>query len=290
MYKKIYLLLIVILLVSCKNVIKEYDNDGNLIREYYTVNQKKNGLYKEYDNSGEIKIIHHYEDDKVIDSSLFYENGHIRQIKYWDTLKKGYYFEKILNSEGNLESFGYRLLNGIRVKKWPLLNKDGIKVSETEYFNFNNEEYVNQIFHFNGRDTIFDKGSFYEMIPIKDTVTVGEDFKLYFFLRKSVLGYDSSFKMILPKYRKGFNFNSDFSNINETQRDTVLSLNNYIDDNSFGLNHVTTTMFNFKTPGVKKLRIILNESIDHKGREDNLIKEESIILFEKEIFVKDTIQ
>ena len=289
---KIIYSFIILLFFSCNDsdLVKEYNDDGNLIKEYEVYNDKKNGVYKEYNADGKLKTVHIYKDDVAIDTSSYYQNGILKQVKYWDSLKNNSYFEKIFSKNGNVISYGRRLTNGVRIHKWPILNKEGIKVSETEYFNYKGEEYVNQIYHFKENDTLFNKGNFYHTLPIKDTLFVGEKFKLYFFLRGPVFGYKSSLKMIVPRYKKGFNFNNDFSNIEKIEKDTVYSINHYIDDNDEVSNQITTTLYSFKKPGLKNLRIILNEYLEHENRDDNLSKEERLIFFEKEIFVKNSIE
>ena len=60
-----------------KEEIKGYHDNGNLSYEYYVVNGKREGLYKEYYPSGNIQIERHYKADSITGEKITDINGKV---------------------------------------------------------------------------------------------------------------------------------------------------------------------------------------------------------------------
>ena len=198
---------------SCDSSKKEYYENGKIKKKFFIKENKLEGIYKEYYESGFLKELHFYKKGEKIDSSLFYVNSsenYVKMIKYYlpklkDTAFVKNYDKNKLLSEG-LE------FNNNRVKKWKIYN-EGIE-SVFQYLIINNEEYLNQSWFFNQNlDTIYNRGTFIE-IKYKDTIRLGEDNPIDFFLKKPLFSEKSKAKLFIdlnPKSKVA----KDFSNIQD---------------------------------------------------------------------------
>jgi len=73
---------ILCILISCtpsveKEEVKGYHDNGNLSFEYFLVQDKREGIYKEYYPSGKIQIERHYTADSIIGEKITDINGKV---------------------------------------------------------------------------------------------------------------------------------------------------------------------------------------------------------------------
>ena len=100
---------------SCnKNLKKEYDEEGRLIKVYNEINGKIEGAYKEYYASGNLKVIKNFKNGFVRDTSFFYHdksNEHIAAIVVFldgnINKKTSYYLNGKIKDEGFINNIPY---------------------------------------------------------------------------------------------------------------------------------------------------------------------------------------
>src|SRR5690242_11466195 len=99
------LLWIMIIISSCRSDKnknqewkKEFDKDGNLIKEYLINNAgKKEGTYKEFYTNRQLKLLFNYMNDTLFgEQRAFYEDGELQTVGYYsryglDSTQKWYY-------------------------------------------------------------------------------------------------------------------------------------------------------------------------------------------------------
>ena len=290
------ILLFSIIFTSCKKEVRDYYENGNLKASYYKKDGKKHGIYKGYYNNNILKDIHHFYNDKLVDSSIYYHappnENKIKRIQYWgDSLN--YQINYGINGrkvdEGNI----LPTKKGVTVGLWKFYNKKGFLDSIREYYNISGKPYINQVWHLNKLgDTLNNRGNFFKIL-YKDTINLDEVAKFRFILEKPFFGFKSESEVVIPIYNE--DLKSDFSNLNKIERDTFYSLKNdniphpeipkYVIQNQvieFGLD--------YDEPGEKRLRGILIEYTQrYKGdivHEDSLERIERRLYFDKTFFIK----
>lgn len=79
--------IIIVLLSSCDNIVRQYYNDGSRKSEYYMLNDKIDGIYKEYyETTGELKIIARYKLGLLEgEKRIFYKNGKVKSIENYSS-------------------------------------------------------------------------------------------------------------------------------------------------------------------------------------------------------------
>ena len=168
---------------------------------------------------------------------------------------------------GKIKTIGQFNDNNQPIGNWFYYDSTGILRKTVEYFLINGESYLNQEWNFTKLgDTIKDRGTYFELDLLSDTITLNEpvrakvDLTSPFFKQES-----SSIYVIVPKdYSK--NFNEDFSNLQEVDLDTTFNLNIELEmRKDIGLSPNTdfrrTAVFGryYQTVGIKKFRGIIVE-------------------------------
>jgi hypothetical protein len=295
MKKYIGVLLIFLLLTSCDEKKKEYYGNGAIAKEYFLKNDKFEGNYKEYYETGGLKEFHKYRLGERIDTSRYYygqpENT-LRKIEYSDLgdfIKVIDYFQN-----GSKKREGKVLASRNRIGKWSLYSEDGILSEVLEYIDLGGEEYLNQGWHFDKKgDTIIGKGNYLQFKFSKDTVAIFEPVKILAFLKEPLLSFDSDVFICIPKGALD-EVNVDFSNLPNVEWDTLPSVKNekIVKDYEMYNLHVSFGL-EFNKPGIKHVRGFLLESneIEPNGKsKDSFDMKERKIYFDKEIYVSDSNQ
>ncbi len=267
---------ILISLLSCKDN-KEQHFDSNVERSSDTI------------------YLEHYENNPEQIKEVRLRNGTIE--KYYDN---GMLFLRgRLNNENQ------------RAGEWSFFTKEG-KLSETrEYYIINKEPYLNQNIYFSKNDeywttikeynfNVYNQKDFYndtlnytksyfaEFDLGKDTININEPWRAVSYYYTPIYK-DKNSEVIIVMGRTENNFNADFSNFPEVEKDTFYSLKKDVGNQRYFPDDDpnSTVVFGtwFKTPGKKILRGYLSEYYkDSKKR-----IQEKRIFFEKNLFVKDSL-
>jgi len=167
--------------------------------------------------------------------------------------------------------------------------------SIVEYKTVYGKPYSNQVWVINSKkDTLEHKGNYFNSF-LKDTINLGEIYRLHFFLFQPFFSYDSDIEIVLPKYDVDLNF--DYSNFNEIERDTLKSLKN---DNiphpeipkDYFLNLQVQFGLKYNDSGKKRIRGVLIEYINNFNNAkfpDSVYRQERRLFFDKKFYIKDTI-
>lgn len=193
------------------------------------------------------------------------------------------------NKNGLLKSKGTVLYDTLKFGKWFYLKKkSNEKIKEIrEYKIINGKEYLNQDWVVNNEnDTVM--GHFISHNPLKDEYFIGDTIEVEFYYPKPLMSKNSELYLI---YAKEGNFNNTFSNINSLTLDTVPNvyrLNNLKDNKLSKYKRSVYRKYILKSKGKTHLRNIFLEKFDTIYN-DTLSTSFIDIYFEKEIYVKDTI-
>ena len=150
-----------LVILSCDSPNVEYYPNGKISKEYHLKEMKLDGIYKEFNLDGSIKLIHQYAYGIKIDSSIFFENGSVQKIDYYknnDTLFSVRFYPNLKKQEeGNFYKEN-------KIGKWSYYSDDGRLEKVFEYINLNRHQYTNQGWYFNKNgDTLFNKSNFYKL-------------------------------------------------------------------------------------------------------------------------------
>ena len=289
------IVLVVILFFSCKS-------ESNTKKYYYP--------------SGNLKQISFYNNDNSIDSLKSYYDS-IKEVNYIKTIRKNDYDSVIFYyKNGNVFKTGKQTFKGLKFDDWDRYTREGKKSDVREYFIVKDESIINRRFYFNRKgDTTWYGRKFntYDQIEFKndttesrnsimipfdfyqgDTINLNEPFAASVRCN-SPLGreYNSQIMMFLAK--ESANFNKDFSNENEVKLDTFLNLNfdkTNVENFPEGTNKNYVVAFGrwFKTPGNKIIRGFMKEYWTLSDKNNDTLKAERKVYFEKNIYVKDTVK
>ncbi|MHC0443881.1 hypothetical protein ACWA1F_00635 [Flavobacterium sp. 3-218] len=247
----IIFLLLPILIISCKeNVIKEYKN--GVLYKLYTLddNDEYNGVYKEFYNNGNVKVIHNFQNGVLIDSSTSYNtDSSLLDIRFYN--KKDTVFCKTFKNN-TLESSG-EAFKTRKIGYWNYYNEDGRIIKKQQFINLCGKHYVNQSWEYDKNNSIIkNKGNYYKVILEKKEYSVGEkiDIKIIY---TPLLGTKS--KNLICTSTK---ISDDFCNIKDVKLDYWHSDNREI-----------TIKLIFSTKGNKNLRGYIQEYLYKEERPIN---------------------
>ncbi len=285
-------LLFFMLLFACNRPIKEYYANGKIKRIYNIVNDKYEGMYQIFDTTGSLKETHIYEDGIKIDSSVYFnKNDKINYIDFYikDSLTERRYYYK----NGTLKEKGKLNENNLPVHKWEYYNKEGILTQIKEIWDIKGKSHLNQDWVFNkSGDTIKNKGSYFSIKYENDTIDMDKPIQAVVNLKSPLFKNRKSEIMVIVPKDYSINFNDDFSNLENVQKDTIYNLNEETElKKELGLegNYKLTSFFGryFNKPGLKKFRgIIVEYYYTDSITPDSLNYFEHKKYFEKDIYVK----
>ncbi len=289
--KKISLLIIFFILISCDGKIKEYYfSNKNLKKEYYLNENKYDGLYKEYYKSGNLKEKHFYTKGIKIDTSYFYYDNDLNIIKgkIYHSLNKEKDSGFVYNENNKLISKGLLNKSGIKIGKWYFFYNTGGLKEVIEYFNINQKEFVNQRWRYNKKGKLDpSKSNFFEIKTSSDTISKNEEIKLLFNLTQPFFSKKSRFYAIIPIDQSKLKI--DFSNFNNIEKDTVLSLNEEGRSRDYDKhNHSLIFSMSYKESGMKHIRGVLIERIENDSFDvnDSIKYKKRYLYFNKNLYVK----
>lgn len=193
--KKEYLILLIFIL-SCKKVEKYYYPSGELLSTVqvndkglnhgemkemyitgqlkgigYYINGKKDGTFKLFHESGKIKAIEHFHNGSLVDTSKIYDKqGNLIVSKY---VQNGKIFCKTFDINGTLRSEG-EIEENFRINWWNNYDLNGSLKSKVQYILLNNEEYINQVYQYDGLGNIVKDSSNFYSINFPDTIKVNK--------------------------------------------------------------------------------------------------------------------
>tara|TARA_R110000868_G_scaffold330624_1_gene591604 strand:- start:6713 stop:7633 length:921 start_codon:yes stop_codon:yes gene_type:complete len=276
---------------SCnKNLKKEYDEEGRLIKVYNEINGKIEGAYKEYYASGNLKVIKNFKNGFVRDTSFFYHdksNEHIAAIVVFldgnINKKTSYYLNGKIKDEGFINNEGKKKGN------WNFYDKKGNLKVQDEYFIINGDEYLNQsIAYDENKEILFSKTKKIDVQIFSDSISMNEPIQALACIDIGhFIGAKTQGKVYLSK-GYGNEINEDFSNLNEIELEAFNNLGkDSVNGSSFrDFNQDKCIAFGkwFDKKGINILRGIIVEYY-----KDSIQEKEHKFYFEKEIFVKDSI-
>lgn len=198
--------------------------------------------------------------------------------------------------------------NNQRIGFWNFYTPEG-KLSEMrEYFLIKNKMYLNQNIYFSSeseeywlKEKDFNFNKYSQRNFSSDTLNETKTNYVQFDLGKDSLKLNEPWRAVAfyytPSYKKEESqvvvilgdFNEDFSNIVEKEKDTFYSLRKDVENQRWfpedNLDYTVAFGKWFETPGSKKIRGYLSEYYTIKGE----IKEKRIY-FEKDLFVRDSLK
>ena len=290
------LYLTVLIIVSCSNGInREYYPTGELHKEYKVVDGKMNGVYKEFYKKGNIKLKHIFESGQKKDSSVYYyktPEDKIKFIRYWltDSNTK----EVNFSIKGEIESEGFLIYDSIRLGKWNYYKNNKQLYKTQEYRIVNGKSYVNQEWHMNRAGDTLNYGNFFSIVYNKDTVLVGEPIKGIAYLDVPLFKGKESEIVVVVSAKGSTDFNEDFSNMDKVELKIFDNLKKdsknqrFFQDYKDKFEHTAAFGKTFQTAGDKILRGYILEYYETSSRNDSIRREERKMIFEKEIYVKDS--
>lgn len=292
---------LLVILTSCSETHdeKEYYPSGNLksLKMYNYGNDKLEKTIYYYDVSGDKKIEVIYHKTNCDSILYYYDNGRVFKTGKQD--KKGYYFNK-----------------------WNYYTREGLLSDTKEFFVINNKfgkrSVLNQQWYYNQKgDTMFygnnrfnvykqkefeleSKGEktsgfiYFHFYPKGDTLSIAEPLICTAETAYPAFGAENSESYVVLAKEK-FNFNSDFSNEAQVKGDTFPCLaKDKVNGYKFPkADKKHTVVFGrwFDTPGKKIVRGYMVEYYKRKPTPDNdNVRYETQVYFEKVIYVKDTIK
>lgn len=249
--KKIFLLSVIILIISCKkDVVKQYKN-GTLYKSYNIDNNNEfDGVYKEFYSNGKVKVIHNFNNGILIDSSTSYrEDSSISDIRYYN--KKDTVFCKTFKNN-ILESSG-EALQSRKIGIWDYYDINGNVTKKQEFINLCGKHYINQSWEYDTKkQIIITKGNHYQIFLEKKEYLVNEKINIKI-IYTPLLGNKS--KNLIYTSTK---ITPDFCNIANVKLDYWYSDNREI-----------TIKLIFSTKGDKNLRGFIQEYLYKKERPVN---------------------
>lgn len=253
-----------------------------------------NGIYKEYFETGDVKLVHHFENGKKIDSSIsFYpdSNNIVKVKKKWDEQEDYYLSEYYSNGYIKFEGF---VKDSVRIGTWNFYKNNGFIDKRKEYMNVHGGSYLNQVYNLNNNgDTLYNGSSFISIRTVKDTIVLNEPFQATAFVEVEFFKTkDSYIKVVVANVKE--NFTHDFSNEEEIKLDVFNNLSLDTTNQKWfpGVNKRHTAVFGkkFNSPGDKMVRGYVIEIFDQEPTEtDSIIKRERNIYFDLRVFVKDSL-
>ncbi len=299
----LYLVFLVCFVISCNtNIVKEYHSNNVLKKEYTKVNGKLHGIYKEYYESGNLKLLYKYEHGLYKDSSLLFYDDKEQSLKFKELfLTNGHDSLYYYHSNGQLEAKGIVNKKDIRIGDWYFYRKDGSLLQKLEYFDIDGKDYINQRWRYTKENKLmWSEGNFYELETTtrKDTAFVGQEIKFVFYLKRPLFALNSRSFVVLPLDQE--KLKQDFSNLKDVETDTVFSLKEQgLHKNYSSANLSVAFSYTFSKPGIEHVRGVLVEQI-HQGmlpdqrikswlftKKDTFDKKEREIYFDKKIYVKE---
>ncbi len=260
-----FIYIIIIFLFSCESDDKiktqsTYYVSRNLKqKKFYDINSNRLDSSKIYFDSTKriLKIKDVSINDSVLKSTFFYENGSIEA--------EGFY------------------KNGLKFNNWHFYRNDGTLSQKIEYKIVNGEQYLNQRMRFDVNGVpIYEGSHFYDYETSNDTIQINEDVKFLFHLKNPFFSPKSDVYILKPKLN--YEFNNDFSNLNEIELDTIYSLVKTHDMKNQNLS--VAFALNFSKPGNKIVKGILVEEIDKDRMEmDSLDILQTRYYFDKALYV-----
>jgi antitoxin component YwqK of YwqJK toxin-antitoxin module len=267
-------ILIVLLIMSCTNYEKSFFDNGKLkFKVPLDKSGKKNGVYREYHNTGDIKIISHYKGGKLIDSSLFYNlNNQLSTISYF--IK-----DSILVKEfkGDTIAIGC-VLDGVKIGNWDyyLGNKKFKRENYTLLTYPEQKSHLNQILIFNDKDSLNPLKSKFYSVEFPNNIIVNKDYLI-------------KVKFNFPKLNKRISDNSEkiaflmlsekmsnnFTTPKGSKLDTVVPLS----QGEFKF------VYNFRNSGKQNFRGIIHSYLFTVGKDSTDINIGEILI-DKQIEVK----
>ena len=176
--KYIYIVFLYLLFFSCENKTVEYYKSGKKKNEYILKDGKKEGVYKEFYSNGNLKVIHNFKNNVLIDSSIYFfkKNTKKKFIRFWK--ENNQIYEINYDTLGNIISKGYLTNDFNRINKWEEYGNNDLLESIQEYVIVDNKQYLNQYWSLNkNRDTLFYKSNFFKIALSNDTITKGKPYK-----------------------------------------------------------------------------------------------------------------
>jgi hypothetical protein len=170
----------------------------------------------------------------------------------------------------------------IEIRRFQILNGN-IKDSIVEYLKIDGEEYANQIWLVNNKDTI---GGNYFKSWIKDSIKLGEVARLRYELIKPTISHESDIHILIPMNDN--ELENDYSNLFDIKLDTLPSLKNdgishpEISEFNLPLNHIVEFGLKYGKPGKKRVRGVIIE----RGKKDNRGYERRLF-FNNSFYVKE---
>jgi hypothetical protein len=200
-------------------------------------------------------------------------------------------------SNGILKSEGKNYSENEPIGIWNYYDSTGTLERIVDYRLINGKTYLNQDWYVSKLgDTIANRGSNFNIIFDKDTISIREPIKAYVNLETPLFKNDnSSIFIVIPK-DYSININEDFSNLEMVNLDTIynLSLENEMRKASALTGDLTKTAFfgrYFDSVGNQKFRGIIVEYFykdSIMGDSTKLNYFENKKYFEKDVFVIDT--
>ncbi|MBC7607551.1 MAG: hypothetical protein H7199_11450 [Burkholderiales bacterium] len=294
--KKAKFILVVLslsIMCSCNKKNKEYYYPSHNIK--YSEEYNKSGELKKintyYDTIGNLKyhmLFRKNDHDSII---YYYKNGKIYKTGLQDFKAKKYGNWYLYTREGYLSEIREYFIienNYILNRNWYLGKKKDTLWYAKKSNRYNQKEFVNDTLECRNSSMInFD---FY----CKDTISISEPFAAAVRCNSPLLReYNSQIIMVLGK--ENHNFNKTFSNEKDVKLDTFYNLNkdkiNRVNFPKANRNYVVAFGRWFDKPGKKILRGYMIEFFKRKPTlEDNNVKGETKVYFEKIIYVKDTVK
>lgn len=282
----IAILLFLIVSISC-----ERKSSDSIRKEFYS-----SGNLKSLKLDDSLKV--YYDTLPKILKELYLKNGDV--VKYY---KNGNFFLK-----GKLNN------DKQRIGEWEFYTREGSLSEIREYYIIEGKSYVNQNQYiakddeywltYKNRDFNFynqeeflsdtinsDMSRYAEFIARNDTIYLNKPWKAACFYYTPLFRDKNSQAVIILSTDDNI-FNEDFSNMNEVKKDTFYSLAKDIENKKWFPEDDPdyTVVFGrwFDTPGEKIIRGYLSEFYTEQ-KADTTKTKESLIFFEKTIYVKDTI-
>lgn len=287
--KKIIVFTTTLIFISCSQVKKEYYPNGNLYKEYTLKNDLYDGEYQEFYKDGTLRVIHHYQEGKRIDTSFYYDKeGRFAIRIHSDSL-----IDRVISFDENKTKMGEGNItkDGKKIGKWTYFKKDTTLVTENVIVD--DSLYENQYWTIDkSGDTLWEESNDYLLFLDKKDLTVKDTLRIRVVLDHYYLNSLSDIKVLLFNGKDTLKHN--FYNLKNVEIDTFPSLKNdgiphpevpdYVPQN-----HVVEFGLMFESPGADKIKGVLREYAKAylKDNPDSIVTHKRDLFFEREIFVSD---
>lgn len=265
-------ILISYFIYSCTSNERNFYPSGVLKEEYQIKNNKKNGVFKSYYESSNLKSIQYFKENNNIDSSMFYNddsfrNTYLKKIHlHKDTVLIINYFDN-----NTIKSKGIILRrNNRKIGFWEFYYNNSILEKKVEYLNIENSEYLNRTYIYDKSGHLLNNESNYYTVEVeKDTFKINELIKIYVYLDEPFFSYDAESFVLIAKDKDNL-FNDDFSNMNQINLDTIWEIKKdpYVNKKSILKDINTNRLFvfaiNFREVGIKNFSGIIVETDPEK--------------------------